>query len=81
MSVKLLAMVFDRYPGGPGERLLALAMADYARDDGSEIRPSVAALCKKRQRAACQLAHQAGVSVAWLRLPHHRVDRRGPGGA
>jgi hypothetical protein len=47
MSVEVMSMVFKRYPAGGGERLLALALADHAHDDGSRIFPSVALLAQK----------------------------------
>lgn len=34
MSIKVMTAVFDRYPNGGGEMLLALALADHASDDG-----------------------------------------------
>jgi hypothetical protein len=34
MSVRVMSAVFERYPAGGGEMLLALALADVARDDG-----------------------------------------------
>jgi Helix-turn-helix domain len=47
MSVKLMAMVFDDYPGPPLEKLTALAVADHADHDGGRIWPTVAALVAK----------------------------------
>jgi Helix-turn-helix domain len=47
MSVKVMSLVFDRYPRGGGERLLALALADHAHDDGTRIFPSVSTLSRK----------------------------------
>ena len=47
VSIKLMTMVFDRYPAGGTERLLALAVADHARDDGTRIWPSVGELARK----------------------------------
>lgn len=32
MSIKVMSAVFDRYQGGGGEMLLALALTDHARD-------------------------------------------------
>lgn len=47
MSVKLMAMVFDDYPGPPLEKLTALAVADHADHDGGRIWPTVASLARK----------------------------------
>ena len=79
MSMKLLTMVFDRYTGGPGERLLALAMADCARDDGSQIRPSVAALCKKTGQSRSTVQRQLARMLAggWLLRVESRAGRGG----
>lgn len=54
MSVKLMTAVFDRYPEGGGEMLVALKLADHADDDGSHIYPSIkyiAAKTRQSQRA------------------------------
>ena len=37
MSIKLMSLVFEHYPRGGGEMLLALALADHADDDGTGI--------------------------------------------
>ncbi len=41
MSSRVMGMVFDRYPVGGSEFILALALADHASDDGTNIYPSV----------------------------------------
>lgn len=71
MSVKLLTMVFDRYAEGGGERLLALALADYARDDGSHVSPSVAALCLKTGQSRSTVQRQLArmLETGWLQRP------------
>ena len=54
MSARLTGMVFDRYPAGGGERLLALALADCADHDGTNIYPSIetlAAMTHQSERA------------------------------
>lgn len=53
MSVRVMTAVFDRYqpgPGGAAEMLVALALADHARDDGTHIYPSVAQLAQKTRQ-------------------------------
>lgn len=37
MSVKVMTAVFDRYPVGGGEMLIALALADHASDAGKRF--------------------------------------------
>ncbi|MNM21173.1 hypothetical protein D3C81_315310 [compost metagenome] len=44
MSARISGMVFERYPAGGGERLLALALADCADHDGTNIYPSIETL-------------------------------------
>ncbi len=54
MSSRITGMVFERYPAGGGERLLALALADCADHDGTNIYPSVetlAAMTHQSERA------------------------------
>lgn len=47
MSVRVMSIVFDRYPAGGGERLLALSLADHAHDDGTRIFPAISTLAHK----------------------------------
>ncbi len=47
MSVKLMSMVFERFPVGGNERLLALALADHADDEGKRVHPGFERLAKK----------------------------------
>jgi hypothetical protein len=58
MSVKMMTMVFDRYPNGGGEMLLALSLADHASDDGSRIYPSIKSLAKKTRQAERSVQYQ-----------------------
>ncbi len=68
MSIKVMTMVFDRYPVGGNERLLALAMADHARDDGTRIWPSIAELARKTLQSESTVRRQIKHMVArcWL---------------
>jgi len=52
----MTGMVFERYPGGGGELLLALALADNAHDDGTRIFPSVATLSKRISSSSLPMA-------------------------
>jgi hypothetical protein len=51
MSVKIMTLVFERYPNGGGEMLLALALADHAHDDGRYIFPSIRTLANKTRQS------------------------------
>ena len=51
MSVKLMTFVWDNYPEGGSELLLALALSDVAEDDGSQIYPSVATMASKTRQS------------------------------
>lgn len=68
MSIKVMSMVFDRYPSGGMERLLALAMADHASDDGRRIWPSVDELARKtmQSRSSVQRQIRRMVAIGWL---------------
>ena len=58
MSVKIMSMIFDRYHGGGGEMLLALALADHAHDDGTNIFPSVKHLSEKTRQSERTIQYQ-----------------------
>jgi hypothetical protein len=68
MSVEVMSMVFKRYPAGGGERLLALALADHAHDDGSRIFPSVALLAAKTVQSERTVQYQIRKmeKIGWL---------------
>lgn len=70
MSVRLMAEVFDRYPNGGGEMLLALALADHASDDGTSVYPKVKALAKKTRQSERTVQYQlrAMQDAGWLIL-------------
>lgn len=77
MSVKLMMMVFDRYVEGGGERLLALALADLARDDGSQIWPSLALLMRRtgQSRSTVQRQLKRMVEAGWLHCEPRKPGR------
>lgn len=58
MSVKVMAAVFERYPNGGGEMLLALALADHAHDDGTHIWPSIKQLAEKTRQSERSIQYQ-----------------------
>lgn len=70
MSVRVMAAVWDRFDGNGGELLLALALADFAADDGTGIYPSVARLARKtrRSRRAVQLGLRRLEALGFLSL-------------
>jgi len=79
MSIKVMTMVFDRYPAGGNERLLALALADHARDDGTRIWPSVAELARKTvlSRSTVQRLIRSMLERGWLEQVHTATGRPG----
>lgn len=76
MSARCTAAVFDRYPVGGGEFVLALALADNAHDDGSRIFPSVETMAQKSRQSvrAVQMHLRAMIASGWL------LQVRGGGG-
>ncbi len=54
----MTGMVFERYPNGGGEMLLALALADHAHDDGTHIFPSIAHLALKTRQSERSVQYQ-----------------------
>ena len=70
MSVKIMTAVFERYPNGGGEMLLALALADHASDDGSRVFPSVKALSDKTRQSERTVQYQLRrmEEMGWLIL-------------
>ena len=58
MSVRIMTAVFDRYPNGGGEMLLALALADHASDDGTRVYPSIKSLAEKTRQSERTIQYQ-----------------------
>lgn len=58
MSIKVMSMVFDRYPNGGGEMLLALSLADFAEDDGTRVFPSIKQLAEKTRQSERTVQYQ-----------------------
>ena len=68
MSVKMMSLVFERFPYGGNERVLALAIADHAHDDGSSVYPGNERLAQKTlisERTVIRLM-QKFVKIGWL---------------
>lgn len=68
MSIKIMSMVFDRYPGSGGELLTALKLADHSRDDGTDVRPGYAYLAQQTRQTPRAVMNQVARAVArgWL---------------
>lgn len=68
MSLKAMQFAWDHYPGGGGILLLVLALADWARDDGSNIWPSIATIAHKtrQSRRAVQYQMKTLREQGWL---------------
>ncbi|MGF6549336.1 helix-turn-helix domain-containing protein [Paraburkholderia youngii] len=79
MSVKVMSAVFERYPEGGGEMILALALADHAHDDGSHIYPSVETLAEKTRQSerAVQYQLRRMEKSGWLILVGQKKGGRG----
>lgn len=62
--------VFERYPRGGGEKLLALALADHAHDDGAHIFPGILRLAHKSAQSERTVQRQIQIMLddCWLIL-------------
>lgn len=72
MSIKVMTMVFDRYPNGDAEMVLALALADHANDQGVNIFPGVPELALKTRQSERSVQRQLRKmeSMGWLECVH-----------
>ena len=79
MSVKVMSAVFERYPNGGGEMVLALAIADHAWDDGTHVFPSVRTLAAKSRQSERTVQYQLRKmeSDGWLLLVGESSGGRG----
>ncbi|AOK47417.1 hypothetical protein WT60_11595 [Burkholderia sp. MSMB617WGS] len=79
MSVKVMNAVFERYPEGGGEMILALALADHSHDDGTHIYPSVDKLAAKTRQSprAVQYQLRRMQQSGWLILVSESTGGRG----
>ncbi|ARK91089.1 helix-turn-helix domain-containing protein [Burkholderia pseudomallei] len=79
MSVKVMSAVFERYPEGGGEMILALALADHSHDDGTHIYPSVDKLAAKTRQSprAVQYQLRRMQQSGWLILVSESKGGRG----
>lgn len=58
MSGRLVGMVFEFYPGGGNELLLAVKLADNADDSGRHIFPAVATLAERTRQSERSVQYQ-----------------------
>lgn len=74
-----MSLVWEHYPAGGGELLVALSYADHAHDDGTGIRPSVPYTAEKtRQSKRAVQMHLAKMREArWLLTVRHSAGGRG----
>jgi hypothetical protein len=79
LSIKLMNMVFERYPVGGNEGMLALAIADHSRDDGTRIWPSLDSLAKKTKQSRSSVRRHLRVMQlrGWLQLVRSSDGRAG----
>lgn len=80
MSVRVMNAVFERYPVGAGEMLLALALADHADDDGTHVFPKVETMAQKTRQSVRAVQYQLGKmqECGWLILVRNaRGGRKG----
>jgi hypothetical protein len=68
VSIKIMSMVWEHYPAGGGDLLMALACADHAHDDGTSVRPSVGHLARKTRQSTRTVQRQLSQMRAsgWL---------------
>lgn len=79
MSGFVTGAVLDRYPGGGGERMVAVALADNAHRDGTHIWPSVAEIAARSRLSerSVQVHLARMVQAGWLILTRKSSGRRG----
>jgi len=79
VSVKVMALVWDHYPEGGGEMLVALKVADHADHNGERIWPGIASLAAQTRQSerSVQRHLRAMTERGWLELV--RAGGSGPG--
>jgi hypothetical protein len=79
MSGLVTGIILDRYPGGAGERLVAVALGDCAHRDGTRIFPSINEVADRTRlsRRTVQLHLAKMVAAGWLILVRKSTGRRG----
>lgn len=79
MSVKVMSLVFEHYPGQGGERCLALALADCANDQGASIWPGIERMARysRQSERSVQRQLRAMESAGWLECTKPSVGGKG----
>jgi len=79
MSIEVMSAVWNRYPTGGGQLLVALALADEANVHGCNVFPSVARIAArvKLQTRSVQRIMTGMVASGWLQVVHVSTGRRG----
>lgn len=79
MSIEVMSAVWNRYPVGGGQLLVALALADEANVHGCNVFPSVARIASRAKLQARSVQRIMGQMVAsgWLQVVHVSSGRRG----
>jgi hypothetical protein len=79
MSVKIQSLIWDRYEGEGNEMLVALALGDWANDNGEGIYPALATLARKsRQSESSARRHvKQMLERGWLLRVNRGVGGRG----
>lgn len=79
VSIKIMSMVWEHYPAGGGDLLMALACADHAHDDGTNVRPSVNHLAQKTRQSPRTVQRQLAQmrDSGWLVLVRNGHGGRG----
>lgn len=70
MSVRVMALVWERFPSGGTELLAMLALADWASDQGGNCHPSMAAIARKLRvtRSSAQRTIHRLINASWLHV-------------
>lgn len=70
MSVRVMTLVWDRFPRGGSEMLVMLAMADWCNDRGLSLHPSNDAVSRKCRISVSQVQRviRALVTEGWLQV-------------
>lgn len=61
MSIKAMTLVWERFPRGGSDMLVALALADWCNDQGLSLHPSIRAIatkCRLSESQARRIVHQ-----------------------
>jgi hypothetical protein len=68
MSIKVMSLVWEKFPEGGSDMLVMLAMADWCNDEGLSLHPSHAAVAKKcrMSRVQAQRIVKSLVDNGWL---------------